>query len=196
MVVLVPDSPYGLCGRKATPSRNSDPLELCRGGGGRLVPDSPYGLCGRKATPSRNSDPQRSGAVPRWRWSSSSRTVPTVTKQHRAGTQTLRDQELCRGGGGRPRPRQSLRSLWTTPSRNSDPQRSGAVPRWRWSSSSRTVPTVSVDVKQHSTGTQTLRAQELCENRGGRPGLSVHKKPYCFCGRKATVKKKKTDFRV
>ena len=31
------------------------------------------------------------------------------------------------------------------------------------------VRTVSVDVKQHNT----LRAQELCESRGGRPGLSV-----------------------
>ena len=71
------------------------------------------------------------------------------------------------------------------------------MPRWRWSSSSLTVPTVSVDVKQHSAGTQTLRAQQLCESRGGRPGLSVPNKPYCFCGRKATVKKKKkTDFRV
>ena len=42
----VPNSPYGLCGRKATfNSLNSFPnraQELC--------PNSPYGLCGRKAT--------------------------------------------------------------------------------------------------------------------------------------------------
>ena len=50
---------------------------------------------------------------------------------------------------------------------------------------------VSVDVKQHCT--QTLRAQELCESRGGRPGLPVPDKPYGFCGRKATWKKKKRN---
>ena len=38
---------------------------------------------------------------------------------------------------------------------------------------------VSVDVK--------LRAQELCESRGGRPGLPVPNSPYGLCGRKATV---------
>ena len=32
-----------------------------------------------------------------------------------------------------------------------------------------------------------LRAQELCENRGGRPGLPVPNKPYGFCGRKAAL---------
>ena len=31
------------------------------------------------------------------------------------------------------------------------------------------------------------RAQELCERRGGRPGLPVPNKPYGFCGRKATL---------
>ena len=30
------------------------------------------------------------------------------------------------------------------------------------------------------------RVQELCESRGGRPGLTVHNSPYGFCGRKAT----------
>ena len=33
------------------------------------------------------------------------------------------------------------------------------------------VRTVSVDVKQHRKRPYDLRAQELCENRGGRPGL-------------------------
>ena len=33
-----------------------------------------------------------------------------------------------------------------------------------------------------------LRAQELCESRGGRPGLAVPNKPDGFCGRKATLK--------
>ena len=32
------------------------------------------------------------------------------------------------------------------------------------------------------------RAQELCESRGGRPGFPVPNSPYCFCGRKATLK--------
>ena len=31
------------------------------------------------------------------------------------------------------------------------------------------------------------RAQELCESRGGHPGLYVPDKPYAFCGRKATL---------
>ena len=34
-----------------------------------------------------------------------------------------------------------------------------------------------------------FRAQEQCESRGGRPGLSVPNSPYSLCGRKATVKK-------
>ena len=33
----------------------------------------------------------------------------------------------------------------------------------------------------------THRAQELCESRGGRPGLPVPNKRYGFCGRKATL---------
>ena len=35
-------------------------------------------------------------------------------------------------------------------------------------------PTVSVDVKQHfnNNNNRSNRAQELCESRGGRPGLS------------------------
>ena len=32
-------------------------------------------------------------------------------------------------------------------------------------------PTVSVDVKQHFNDNTVFRAQELCESRGGRPGL-------------------------
>ena len=32
-----------------------------------------------------------------------------------------------------------------------------------------------------------IRAQELCESRGGRPGLPVPNKPYGLCGRKATL---------
>ena len=31
------------------------------------------------------------------------------------------------------------------------------------------------------------RALELCESRGGRPGLPVPNKPYGLCGRKATL---------
>ena len=32
-----------------------------------------------------------------------------------------------------------------------------------------------------------IRAQELCESRSGRPGLSVPNNPYGLCGRKSTV---------
>ena len=32
-----------------------------------------------------------------------------------------------------------------------------------------------------------LRAQELCESRGGHPGLPVPDSPYGLCGRKATL---------
>ena len=55
--LAVPNSPYGLCGRKATLNLNLGQSvraqELCesRGGiSGLAVPNSPYGLCGRKAT--------------------------------------------------------------------------------------------------------------------------------------------------
>ena len=34
---------------------------------------------------------------------------------------------------------------------------------------------------------QSFRAQELCESRGGRPGLPVPDSPYGLCGRKATL---------
>ena len=50
----VPNSLYGLCGRKATLNLNElRGQELCESGGGRPgtpVPKSPYGLCRRKAT--------------------------------------------------------------------------------------------------------------------------------------------------
>ena len=32
-----------------------------------------------------------------------------------------------------------------------------------------------------------VRPQELCESRGGRPGLPVPNNPYGLCGRKATL---------
>ena len=35
---------------------------------------------------------------------------------------------------------------------------------------------------------QGHRAQELCESRGGHPGLPVPNNPYGLCGRKATLK--------
>ena len=41
------------------------------------------------------------------------------------------------------------------------------------------------DIKNQTT--EDIRAQELCESRGGRPGLSVPNTPYGFCGRKATL---------
>ena len=51
-------------------------------------------------------------------------------------------------------------------------------------------PTVSVNVRQHSTSTNHSRAQELCESRGGRPGLPIPNSLYGLCRRKATSKKK------
>ena len=36
-------------------------------------------------------------------------------------------------------------------------------------------------------GKEENRAQELCESRGGRPGLPVPNNPYRLCGRKATL---------
>ena len=38
-----------------------------------------------------------------------------------------------------------------------------------------------------------LRAQELCESRGGRPGLPVSNSPYGLCARKATLNFKKEE---
>ena len=49
-VLPVPNSPFGLCGRKAT---FVEAQELCESRGGcpvLPVPNSPFGLCGRKAT--------------------------------------------------------------------------------------------------------------------------------------------------
>jgi len=44
----------------------------------------------------------------------------------------------------------------------------------------------------------TIRAHELCENRGGHPGLSVPNSLYGLCGRKATLNSNlnlRTEFR-
>ena len=40
----------------------------------------------------------------------------------------------------------------------------------------------------HSLFEKPVRAQELCESGGGRPGLPVPNSPYGLCGRKATLK--------
>ena len=40
---------------------------------------------------------------------------------------------------------------------------------------------------------RTFRAQELCESRGGRPGLPVPKSLYGLCGRKATFEEEDED---
>ena len=54
-------------------------------------------------------------------------------------------------------------------------QSSGVVWESRWPSWAPVPnkPTVSVDVKQHSTNLKIHIVQELCESRGGRPGLSI-----------------------
>ena len=50
-------------------------------------------------------------------------------------------------------------------------------------------------VKHHEKGWgeggERGRAQELCESRGGRPGLPVPNSPYGLFGRKATLSLKK-----
>ena len=58
--------------------------------------------------------------------------------------------------------------------------------------------TVSVDVKHHERmkyeeKARRSRAQELCESRGGRPGLPVHNGPYGLCGRWATFNSNSRD---
>ena len=51
---------------------------------------------------------------------------------------------------------------------------------------------VSVDVKHKATPnlnkTETVRAQELCGSRGGRPGLPVPNNPYGLCGQNEALK--------
>ena len=44
------------------------------------------------------------------------------------------------------------------------------------------------DLKKIHINIGKIRAQEVCESRGGRPGLPVPNKPDGFCGRKATLK--------
>ena len=53
------------------------------------------------------------------------------------------------------------------------------------------VPAVSVCGRKATLKKmgKAVRGQELCESRGGRPGLPVPNSPYGVCGRKATVKK-------
>ena len=41
--------------------------------------------------------------------------------------------------------------------------------------------------KEKLTSTILLRALELCESRGGHPGLPVPNSPYGLCGRKAKL---------
>ena len=57
------------------------------------------------------------------------------------------------------------------------------------------VRTVSVDVKQHlkkkKKKTQ-IRTQEMCESRGGRPGLPIPNQDG-LCGHKATLEEEKED---
>ena len=62
-------------------------------------------------------------------------------------------------------------------------------------SPSQIVTTVSVDVKQHRTGI-IVRAQELCQNRDGRPGLPVPNSHYGLCGRKVTLNRSRSCVKV
>ena len=49
------------------------------------------------------------------------------------------------------------------------------------------IPMVPVDVKNIELELARVRAQKLCGNRGGRPGLPVPNSPYGLCRRKATL---------
>ena len=52
--LTIPNSPYGLCGRKATLNslcdRTREPCESRGGRPGLTVPNGPQGLCGRETT--------------------------------------------------------------------------------------------------------------------------------------------------
>ena len=56
---------------------------------------------------------------------------------------------------------------------------------------------VAVPKKPHDfcgrKATPNERTRELCESRGGRPGLPVPKKPHDFCGRKAALNRIATN---
>ena len=43
---------------------------------------------------------------------------------------------------------------------------------------------------------QDVRAQELCETPGGRPGLPVPNSPYGLCGRKAIFEEEEEEANV
>ena len=45
--------------------------------------------------------------------------------------------------------------------------------------------------KKKKKKNEDLRAQELCESRGGRPGLPVSNSPYGLCGRGAALKNRR-----
>ena len=44
-----------------------------------------------------------------------------------------------------------------------------------------------VTLEEEEEWTSDVRVQELCESRGGRPGLPVPNSPYGLCGRKAAL---------
>ena len=46
--------------------------------------------------------------------------------------------------------------------------------------------------KSHPHRNLVRRAQEVCESRGGRPGLPVPRSPYDLCGHKATFEEEKS----
>ena len=46
---------------------------------------------------------------------------------------------------------------------------------------------VSLSLIVHIVSEEVKQAQELCESRGGRPGLPVPNSPYDLCGRKAIL---------
>ena len=55
------------------------------------------------------------------------------------------------------------------------------------------VRTVSVNVKQQLKKTKTIRVQELCESRSGRPGFPVPNSQYGLNESKATFEEEKEN---
>ena len=140
--------------------RAQGPYE-CRGGRpGLPVPNSLYGLCRCKATVNEPRI-QSSGAVWMSRWPSWA-PVPNSHYGLSGCKATLNEPRI-----------QSSGAVWMS--------------RWpSWGSPSLIVIMVSLDVKQHWTNPE-YGVLELCECRGGRPGLPVPNSHYGLSGCKATL---------
>ena len=215
--VLVPNSPYGLCGRKATLNPVTTELRSC----GRvevdvLVPNSPYGLCGRKATLNPVTTELRScGRVEVDVLGSPSLTVRTGqclsvdVKQHWTNGSK---QSHWRGKKWLAAPFMRTEThadvitwkqmAWGQTHRVAITTRHTSISCASyhhiivWTAALTVTSRTGISAGNGAIwiglrGLTSTRARELCESRGGRPGLPVPNtsntnSPYGFCGRKAT----------